>query len=81
MSDSLDAPCFSCADDDNYATHIAMAPHKDGGGKIAFAAPLCSLHVPFALVCGWFPVHKLDSPEGRKAWAEYGWKNPEATKK
>lgn len=75
--EKIAAPCFSCADDDSVATHIAMAPHKDGGGKFAFAAPICSLHVPVAIIAGWNPIHPLNSPEGRKAWDEMGWRNPQ----
>jgi len=72
-------PCFSCAEKDPLfsADVIAMVPHKDGGGKIAFAAPLCDMHAPHGLVGGWHPQYPISSAEGRKAWDEHGFGNPD----
>lgn len=69
--------CFSCKADQPFGEveYIASAPHKDGGGKIAFGAPLCHAHRPFAMVCGWFPIHDFNSPEGQKLWNENGFMN------
>ena len=69
--------CFSCPPEHlERATHIATVPHKEGGGRIAFGAPLCRAHSTYALIAGWNPVYTFDSPEGQKLWAEHGWKNP-----
>jgi hypothetical protein len=72
-------PCFSCPEEyHEHAVNIATVPHKDGGGKIAFGAPLCKAHSTYALIAGWNPIHPIDSPEGQMLWNEHGWKNPAA---
>lgn len=72
-------PCFSCAKGlPSGATEIATVPHKDGGGKIAFGAPLCASHAGYALVVGWYPIFRLESQEGQKLWKEHGWGNSAA---
>ncbi len=73
--------CFSCADHETPATAIALAPHKDGGGKIAFAAPLCHTHAQVALVAGWYPQYPIDSADGQREWNERGFGNPHARSK
>lgn len=71
-------PCFSCSGPgrDYPADIIALTPHVDGGGKVAFAAPLCRSHAQLGLVAGWFPQHDIRSDEGRKAWDDHGIHNP-----
>lgn len=78
MTDEIQ--CFSCPSDFPFpATEIATVPHRDGDGKIAFGAPLCSSHAQMALVAGWFPIFDLDSAEGKALWDAHGWMNPRRT--
>ncbi len=74
MSDETqNIKCFTC--EAPFADYIAMVPHKDGGGKIAFSAPLCRAHMEMAMVAGWLPIHELKSDEGQRAWNEHGFGN------
>lgn len=71
--------CFSCGpEDEKHGIHlpaemICMVKKADGS---FMAMPLCLSHAQLGLVAGWFPQHKLNSPEGRKAWDECGYANP-----
>lgn len=51
---------------------IAIAPHKDGEGKVAFSYPICHSHEPFAMVAGWSPILDIRSDEGKAAWDKHG---------
>ena len=77
-------PCFTCAPDDEKhglpslpAEMICMVKQTDGSHT---AIPLCLSHAQMGMVAGWYPQHKIDSPDGRKAWDEVGFRNPGAPK-
>ncbi len=60
MIERGETPCKSCPHDYPFpATHIAHPKLIDGSTGEDW--PLCSMHMPFAMCAGWFPVDEISA--------------------